>query len=200
MKDLSVRAGDHLTASLWNDFWHQAAKNRLVGGQGVLVRDSEDGQIINFRPNIRPFIGDFKVSLQGRQSTIGRGFVNGYEPLIDGIKISGEKGIQPPLILSDTEDLYDSSGRSFIAIEGEIDPDKGSLIVPKNGEGDLKLRIVQVREIKVTGLLGFKEIAVLRRPASQKKGLGELTQIAMFSYQHRTARRGDSWEHFFDPA
>lgn len=210
MNNLIVSVGEQLTAALWNAFWKERRMRRLTAGPGVFIRDTGDGQVISFRPSQKAFRPNFNVSLAATDAVIGMGFVNGLEPQIDGRPISGiladgskdPKGV-PRLKLG--ADLFDATGRSFIVIRAQIDPETGKILEPdEDGAGELGLTIMQRAAAPPTDpeddTIGYHRLAVLRRPKAASSGLGALRQIAMFDYQHRTARQGEKWVHFFDPA
>ena len=211
--DLIVRAGDRLTAALWNTFWRERRGTRLRPGPGVLLHETGDGTLISFKAAAATFTPAFKVTLTGSAVTVGRGLVNGWEPVmednrpISGILRDGTKDPkgQPRLQLRDDETMFDATGRSWILIQIEVLPDTGELLQPaENGEGDLGLTIYQGRIAPSTypadDTLGTKPLAVLRRPQAATSGLGKLHQISMFDYVHRTAKQNGKWRHFIDPA
>lgn len=205
MNELIVRRGQELTAKLWNAFWGERRRCRIFGGPGVFVKDSSDGQVISFRAGGSAYLPKFGVNQIGKFVTFRLGLVNGQEPRIEDVPITGGNGRPVPrLRLQDTEDVFDPTGRSWLAIRLQVD-ETGRMIQPDaEGEGPLELTIVQrasaLSADPEDSTIGFHPIAVFRRPPTARKGLGTLKQIAMFDYQHRTAWENNRWRHFFDPA
>jgi len=212
MNNLIVRAGQELSATLWNAFWRERRGTRLKPGPGVLLTETGDGTIVSFRASARPFIPSFKVTLTGTSASFGLGLVNGWEPRLDGRPISGilpygekdPKGV-PKLKLSDTSEFFDITGRSWLALRAQVDAETGRLLQPDEQDvGELGLSIIQRDSCPPTDpdddTIGYHRIAMLRRGSRDTTGLGTLYQISMFDYQHRTARQNGKWRHFFDPA
>lgn len=197
--NLLVRAGQELTAALWNAFWKQQRLCRLRSGPGVYIKDTSDGQIITFRGGGNNFVHPWKATLWGSSVIFRLGLVNGLEPLIDGVPISGEEGGSPPRLQLD-ETLFDDSGRSWGAIRLQVDS-SGKIIQPdEKGQGELMLEMVQVASLNQSDdTVHLHPVFMLRRPRGGS-GFGVMKQIAMFDYQHRTAKRYGRFMHFVDPA
>lgn len=203
-RSLYVRGGD-LVLPAWNKLVAFMAANRIRAGDGVVISRSPLGVLISAKRNLSSFRGAFRISFEGEKIKVGRGFVNGLEPLIEKIPITGTDKLPPPS-LALKEDKFDETGRSWICIIGKVDPKSGRIVEPKKGtdgktSGKLELWIEQ-RDNRTDpdDLLAIKPIAMLKRPAKEKKGFGTLHQIALFDYQHRSAFQNKRWRHFFHPA
>lgn len=203
---LFVKRGQQLTAALWNAFWAERRRYRIRAGPGVHVDDRADGQLISFRGGGGAYNGFFPISIGGKFCRIGEGYVNGLIPEIDGVPIIGSEGSpQPKLELSDGGEYFDETGRSFIGLKSTINPESGRIVErAADGTGEMGLTIVQRKSMPATDpdddTIGYCRLAVLYRGEKATSGFGRLVRIGLFNYQHRTAKQGDKWRHFFDPA
>lgn len=198
-RSLDVRRGD-LVMPAWRKLLDVLRSFRLRAGPGVLLRRSSLGVLVSSRAAVRGFSGSFPVNLQGDSAKVGEGYVSGLLPLIEEVPILGtEKVPQPSLKLR--ADRFDDTGRSWICIVGKVDPETGKIIQPVKGKGKLELQIEQRDSLTdEDDTLAIKAIAMLKRPAKEKQGFGTMHQIAMFDYQHWSAKQNERWRHFFVPA
>lgn len=199
-KSLYVRAGD-LVLPAWNKLQETLGSFRILKGAGVTLRRTTGGVIISATGSLAEFIGSFHASISGDSCKVGEGYINGNEPLIGKVPITGtDDKPQPSLKLR--EDRFDETGRSWICVVGKINPETGRIITPVNGKGTLELQIEQRDNPgpDPDDLLAVVPIAMLKRAGKEKTGLGTLHQIALFDYQHRSAKQNERWRHFFDPA
>jgi len=198
-RSLYVKPGD-LVLPAWQKLLKFLQSSQIRAGDGVLISRSPVGVVISAKPSKVNFRGAFTTVLTADQVKVGKGYVNGLEPLMGKIPITGsDKDPQPSLTLK--EDKFDETGRSWICIIGRVDPKTGKIIEPVKGKGKLELWIEQ-RDSRTDedDTLAIKPIAMLKRPAKEKTGLGTLHQIALFDYQHRSVFQNKKWRHFFFPA
>lgn len=202
-RTLYVRAGD-LVLPAWHKLLEALRSFQLYGGRGILLSKSSLGTVVNVREQVVGFVGAWDVQRKGSVVTVGLGLVNGLEPLINGIPITGnEKEGKPSLKLR--LDRFDKTGRSWISLRVKIDPETGRIIQPdEKGEGELELTIEQrdnlLRADPDDSTIGFKAIAMLKRAVDDDSTFGDLHQALWFDQQHRTVKQNEKWRHFFDPA
>ena len=137
--------------------------------------------------------------------TVGRGTVNGYEPIVSGFPISGigadgnMRDGGPPSIRGKFElDVY---GRCYVCIKLKINPKTGKMNVPPT-ESDLTIKISKHTELGESEEYWWHPIAVFSRG-------GVLAQVAYFDFIHYASKRpkdplngatGDFVYHYFVPA
>lgn len=175
---LFVRPGD-LVLPAWNRLLEFGRTLTIYSGPGILVAPRIGGGVtISARAWVRSFDHPWKTALNGAFAEIEPGLVNGFEPLIDGIPMSGkDNGPRPRLKLDDS--LFDKTGRSWISIE---------LTRTDAGKID-KLRIVQTDiylgqdggTLEVKPRIALEPIAMLKRAPADRSGFGKLLQVRLFN-------------------
>jgi len=204
IRDLLVRSGDPVLPAVNRLALAQRAL-RLLPGRGILLSQMPGGVSVSARSAVRGFSGAWAVALSGRSATISLGFVDGLEPILDGKLLSGVDAKGNPLPegaprLKLTPEEFTPAGKSWIAIRAETDPETGRILAPKDQPP--KLTLVQTKTLfsPEKDTVALHAVALLRRPAKDKQGLGTVHQIAFFDYQHRAAKQEGRWRHFFTPA
>jgi hypothetical protein len=175
---LFVRPGE-LVLPAWNRLVEFGRTLTIYSGPGILVSPRIGGGVtISARAWVKNFDHPWKTTLNGTSAEINPGLVNGLEPLIDGIPMSGkDNGARPRLDLDDK--LFDKTGRSWISIE---------LTRTDSGKID-KLRIVQTDiylgqdggTLEHKPRLVLEPIAMLKRARTDKGGVGKLSQVRFFN-------------------
>ena len=202
-RNLFVRRGDPVLPAV-NELSRLQKSLRILSGRGILLGRGPQGVRINARAAVVGFTGSFAVRKSGKGATFGAGYVNGLMPVLDGLPIVGTDKKAAP-ILKLRVDEFDGTGRSWLCLKATIDKESGRIIQPKEGEGGSpELTIVQ-RKSNSAGdtdddAIGYHAIAVLFRGENDRQGLGDVHQIALHDYQHKTARQDGRWRHFFSPA
>jgi hypothetical protein len=205
-----VRSGQPITAELWNRARAAHRASLLRSGPGVRLRQTPNGTIITGATSGPDWDHPFKVSLIESRAKITPGTVNGIEPRIDDVPLSGTEG-DPPPELTWSRLKVDDEGRGYIALE--LTCDEKWKIIPE------LLTIVQVASFdsedgeappedsggpaSAGGIAGLKgrraryPLAMLRQRAS---GRVDVFQIVHFALQHRAKPRNEAAQiarHFF---
>jgi hypothetical protein len=144
--------------------------------------------------------------------TVGHGTVNGWEPKVGGVRISGmdEKGKMlvngSPVISGPKE--FDAYGRTYVSIQIKIDPVSGKFGVGGEVTED-DLTIVVSKHLKYGNPKnsGLASPVYWNHPIAVFSDSRNFGQIAYFNYLHFTknlARNsvlggvdGTSWSHYF---
>lgn len=188
LERLTARRGQRIKPRL-KEFLFWLTRQKLESGRGILLRRTSEGTVVSANVPSPVFIGAFHVSQATDNSFfVGRGFVNGIEPTINGVRISGEERRERPEVRLPKK--FDKQNRAFIWIEitvgkdGRIDPEKAESCIV--GADD-----------KRTGgdrLKGRHVIAMLKK--NGEAGPVQIFQVAFFNYRH-AYKEG---RHFFVPA
>ncbi len=205
-----VRPGQPITAELWNLARAAHRASLLRSGPGIRLRQTPDGTIIS-GPDAGPaWDHPFNVSLIDSRAKITPGTVNGIEPRIDDVPLSGTDDDEPPVIEWDRLNV-DDDGRGYIALEltcdekWKIKPELLTLVQvayfdSEDGEEPPEGSGGPASAGGVPGLSGRRArypIAMLRQRAS---GHVDVFQIVHFALQHRAQPRNEAAEvarHFF---
>lgn len=196
-RDLWVRPHDEVLPA-WRKLLRAIKSLRILPGRGVLLTRTSTGVIINARASVEGFVGSWSTTISGFNAGIRLGLVNGIEPYIGKLPMSGTDS-EPAPLLELKPDRFDSLGCSWIAIRLEIDPETGRMIALEGEPPKLTMVQTDVR-ISPDDLVGLKPVALLKRPKSDGRSLGVLHQVSYFDFTHRTAKQNGRWRHFFDPA
>ncbi len=176
-RQLYARVGE-LVLPKFNRLVDALRSNVLYSGPGILLTPRIGGGVtIAARFWLQGFGHPWKSFLTAMELEIEPGLVNGIEPTIDGQPMSGRDGRARPKLKLDVS-LYDSTGRSWIAIE--LTRDAGRIA---------KLRIIQTPIYlgqdggtpEVSPGVALEPIVMFKRPASDRKSLGELRQVRFFN-------------------
>ena len=186
---LFVRPGDKLTAALWNKLVSAVKACTVWPGAGTRIRRTPDGTTISatFRDD---WDHPFKVFFSGDSCTVNKGLIDGIEPTIKDVPISGDaakkKGV-PSLNLSHPH--LDKEGKGWVVIEIEVDEDKWKTT---------KAAVIQVDSLKSTEKLkGRHPIAYLTQESDTDL---KCFQVEYFNIQHRTDGKDKTpTRHFFWP-
>jgi hypothetical protein len=155
---------------------------RITGGRGVTVFQTEEGTVVSASARARSFLGAFKVTKVGRAIRVGVGFVNGRIPTIDGKPLDEGPTLELPKTLPDDKPL-------FVVLQVKVDERLGRI----DSEDKEAVTIgVGTKEDASKKDTGYHPIAVFY----PLQGGSKLFQLAYFSYNH-AYRRG---RHFFVPA
>ena len=187
---LFVREGDRLTAALWNALVTAVRACRILPGNGVRIRQTPDGTLLSCTL-WDDWNHPFKVISAGDTATIAKGTVDGIEPTIDDVPISGDAKKKKPVPLLDLSNpKFDDDGHGWVAIEITCDPLKWKT---------MKAEIKQVDDLTDQDQLKARHpIALLTQNAN---GSLNTFQIEFFNLQHRAdGLTGVPTRHFFWPA
>jgi len=175
-----------LVLPAWNRLARALEALRIVGGDGINVVKSRVGMVISLDRKAPNFVGAWNVA-RGDQDKlkIGRGFVNGMEPLIENIPIS-----DPACTLDAAKN---HNVKTWVCIKAVVN-DAGKLA----SQSDLTVVLEEfTREDgktiagKYTGKEGLHPIALLYKH--------QIYQIAFFDYLHETRVRDKVITHYFRP-
>ena len=154
----------------------------------------------------------FKVSLTEHGASITPGTVNGIEPVIGGVLLSGDEAGENIPELRWKKPALDAKRRGYIALEAICDREwkivQGDLTVvqvayydsldgkaPPDGSGGI------AAAGGIPGLPGRRVRYPIARLIQRKSGELEVFQIVKFDVTHRVqARTADIARHFFSPA
>jgi len=187
LERLTARRGQRVKPRL-KSFIAWLKAHRIESGRGIRIRRTINGTIVSANIPNPVFLGAFTVSLvDGGQFSVARGFVNGIEPKINGVPITGE-GEKPRPTLK-VPQSFDKNGRAWALIEVKIN--KNSLrIDPEDPESVV---------IKADKSLTSSDRLVGRHPIAMfvQVGSGQVIkyQLSYFSLRHAFNNR-----HFFVPA
>jgi hypothetical protein len=133
--------------------------------------------------------------------TVDRGFVNGWEPIVDGVPIGGVgrdgKFVGQPTVRGQAD--YDKYGRVYVSLrvrvpvwkgsasEAPEDWEDGKMVTPP-AEDDLTVVVTKIRESREQPI----ELGLWYQPLAVITHDGRLGQIAYFDYQHFTSARSGS--------
>ena len=160
-----------------------------------------------FYPCAFKVAGGFTTS--GISVTVGHGTVNGYEPRVNGQRISGMgddgkiSSAGPPVITGAmTFDVY---GRTYVCIRVKIDPKTGKMKKPPT-EDDLTIEISHKVRTACLKNQGLPEPIYWNHPIATFTDMKVFGQVAHFNLQHFTSksqRFGSEigvWFHYFSAA
>lgn len=207
------KSGDKITAVMLNELRAAVRAVTPVSGPRVRLTWTPAGVIISAEPGGELFSHPFRVALlQAGKATISPGLLNGIEPVIKGIPLSGDGTKKPTLDWKQPKLGKDRTG--YIALECELD--KEWKVQPK------KVQVVQVAYFDsengetpppnsggpssaggIPGLKGRRFRYPLARLIERRDGRLEVLQIAYWNLQHRAdvrSRESDIGRHFLWPA
>ncbi len=160
---------------------------QLSAGRGIRLIKSDNGTIIKAAVPKQAFIGAFYVTpVSDNKLIVGRGYVNGIEPTIFGVKISGDDEA-PPKLPMPTEF---KESRAWVYVEVMID-EKTERIDEEDPEA-VKM-VTGLTSVTGNKFTGRHPVAML---VKLKDGSIGARQISYFSLRH--AFKGN--RHFFVPA
>ena len=91
---MKAKPGEPILAEHWNALLDWLRATQVLGGANVRVSRTPNGTWVTAQPGAIPVAGAFDVRLgseeSGQVATIARGLVEGIEPTIKGVKISGD--------------------------------------------------------------------------------------------------------------
>lgn len=96
---------------------------RLLPGPGVRLTTTERGTIISYDGLAASYQGPFHPTLSAGDVFVSPGFVNGFEPKIGKIPLSGGEKHEEPRLTLDPAVLEPNADRTWISIEVEVDDD-----------------------------------------------------------------------------
>jgi len=117
-----VKTGDPIPklASFWNGLKAAVARQRLLPGVGVRLREMSFGTIINFDgTEAAMWDHPWRASISGKEATFRKGLIDGLEPKIGDRLMSGDDKNPDPPRLNIVPSLFASNGISLICLELE---------------------------------------------------------------------------------
>jgi hypothetical protein len=206
---LKVKAGDPLSASVWDGMVDAVAALTLFAGPGIeLNRVPGTGTIIS-RTRRAGWVHPWQVALSGEKGArIRPGLINGVMPTIDDEPMDGGKtGRRPQMKWQKL--LLDITGLGYVAVE--ITCDKAwavesakcvqvATLDTENGQPREKDAPPGYSAGGIPGLPGRRARYPLAMIRKRKSGKLALFQIPYFNLQHRAAVRDakkDIARHFF---
>jgi len=208
MEGISARPGQPVSAQKWNRMEDKTRGNRVVAGDNVSIHRAPDWTMIRVPRRNANFSHPFACVLVSTDSAlVYPGLVNGLEPTIDGVKLSGEAGKTAPLLgISDKNDI------SYIALEITCNEkwqivsativqvaDFCSDATASQGIGTASENLLAAGFPSLTNKRTRYPLAKLIK---QSNGGVYLFQIAYFNLQHRAYSRDQKGlvvRHFFWP-
>lgn len=154
---------------------------RITGGRGVTVFQTEEGTVVSATMRAQSFIGAFRVFRAGAGVRVGIGFVNGILPRIEGVPLDEGPILPVPKKMPETP-FFVFLKVTIVEDTGRIDPQDDSAVTIVAG----------TKEDASEENTGYHPIAVFYPLEEGSK----LFQLAYFSYNH-AYRNG---RHFFVPA
>lgn len=160
---------------------------QLSAGRGIRLIKSENGTIIKAAVPTQAFVGAFYVTpVSDNELIVGAGYVNGIEPTIDGVKISGDGEAQPKLPMpTEFED-----NRAWVYVEVTVNEE--SMRIDAEDPEAVKM-VTGTSAVTDDKLKGRHPVAMLLK---LKDGSIGSRQISFFSLRHAIK----SYHHFFVPA
>jgi hypothetical protein len=169
-----VAPGDPFTAKLWNQLRDAVAALRPQSGANTRITQGPNGFSVSFVPAGLNWDHPFRVLQSGKSITVSPGLVNGIEPTIGGVPISGVSaqgkmlvGGAPKLTLGSD---YDAESRSWIVLEVEIGG---------NGTTILEAKILQTATFPTT-----LETSMARHPLAVIKNTSGTPVIHQITYHN----------------
>lgn len=160
---------------------------QLSAGSGIRLIKSENGTIIKAAVPTQAFVGAFYVTpVDENELIVGAGYVNGIEPTIDKVKISGD-GEAPPKLPMPTEFKDD---RAWVYVEVRVDAETERIDAEDPEAVKMVTGVTSVTDDKFTGRHPVAMLVKLKNGSIGSK------QISYFSLRH--AFKGS--RHFFVPA
>ena len=185
---LFVRPGEKLTAALWNKLVTAVRSCYIMPGDGVRIRRTPDGTMLSCSLWAA---WDHPFRVRGSGSvTINKGLVDGIEPNINGVPLSGDpKKNKPVPTLNITTPKIGKDGIGWIAVEITVDPIKWKTLTAE---------VVQVDTLSVQEKLKARHpLAALAQRDDQSV---DIFQVEFFNLQHRAdGATGVPSRHFFWP-
>lgn len=171
----------------WNRLARAVEGLRIIGGDGINLVQTRNGIVISQDRRAPSFCGAWYVSRAGQDKLrVARGFVNGMEPVISGLPISG-----PDATLA-VPKAQDPAKPRWVCVRVKVDKDGKMLAKPDAVTEDNLTVVLSGAPFVHAGELADHPLACL---------VGEtLWQIAYFDYQHMTRVRGERITHYFSPA
>lgn len=203
-----VRAGQEITAKLWNDARNAVRAGRLFTGKGIRLKWTESGTIISADGSSADWSHAFQVALIGTsQATISAGLINGsIEPTIDKVPLSGSDEVPVPVLAWKTLQL-DQAGKGYIAVEVTCSKDwvAESAIIVQCAQLETEAANPPAKKATaatggIMGLPGRRARYGLARIRRLKSGGLACFQIPYFNLTHQAQPKSldaDNARHFF---
>jgi len=180
-RTLYARVGDRVIDK-FNALVDALRSSELFAGPGILLTPRIGGGVtISARRAVTGFAHPWEAFVSSNQAEFNLGLVNGIEPTIGGVPMSGKDGGPRPKLTLSTE-LFDSTGRSWLSLRltRQTDASKVSKIA--------KLELIQTDIYlgqdggtpEVSEGVALEPIVMLKRAAKDRAGLGVVHQIRFF--------------------
>ena len=200
LERLTARTGQRIKPTL-KSFLAWLRSQRIEAGPGIRILRTAAGTCVSANVPSPTFLGDFTVSLteEGR-FYVARGFVNGIEPKINGIPITGDKDNERPSLKLPKE--FDKSGRAWALVQVTLNKqteridekarDSVVVVADKTTSSPALIRRGAKRTADAP-LVGRHPIAMFLKG---EDGRILTYQLSFFSLRHAFAKK----RHFFVPA
>lgn len=211
--NLNVSAGEVVRAAHVRELARLARERTYLPGHNVRLRQTLKGVVVEAMEQRTAWHHMWEADLQGDRVAVSPGLVNGRMPWVDdggglrpmdGFDAKGKEDKRGRPLLRLREADFNAEGFSWIVVRVRLAA-SGAMALPEDGG----LELVQSpratwlnggsTDVVIEGRhCGDYPLALLRRPQGEK-GLGTLTQCAMFPLNHRfvAAGEGRPGTHFF---
>ncbi len=122
--------------------------------------------------------------------SVSPGFVNGYQPFINGQPIGGRSGAKPPRLRKNLK--FDVYGRSYISIRAKVNPNTGLMPNPPTAD-DLIIDVTDIRAREEQPI----HLGIWYQPIAIVHHTGFIERICYFDLQHWTAFIAGSGTRYF---
>lgn len=181
---------------------------KIMAGSGLLSRSVTDGykneSTVLYTATRKTFAGawwcECNVTGKSLSFTVGRGFVNGIEPLdSNDTLISESNGFT-------AEWKPNEQNQMWVCVKVKVDEKTGKMLAATKKEDEKvthdELTCVARSSpgpqlLSEKNLFGYAPLAMLKMTDA---GILKVFQIAYFDYRHSTSSREEAWRHFFHVA
>lgn len=201
VRELYVQRGDAILPA-WNKLLNWAKQFRVFAGRGIRLTRTPNGTYVVAEPQASAWDHPFRVTLGGKELTVGIGTLNNRIPTINGVPLDGAQAGKAHA----TPKLKLTSGpnaelRSWVCLQLRVDRQTGEI----NADDENAVIIIHRNDIENSlpsdGSIGLHALAMLVWN-SDRSSVRRLHQVTHFNLQHRWLK-GTSQQparHLFWPA
>jgi hypothetical protein len=201
VRELYVQRGDAILPA-WNKLLNWAKQFRVFAGRGIRLTRTPNGTYIVADLQASTWDHPFRVSLGGKELTIGMGTLNNRIPTINGLPLDGAQAGKAQAVPK----LKLTSGpnaelRSWVCLQLRVDRQSGEI----SADDENAVSIVHKSDIEnglpSDGSIGLHALAMLVWN-SDRSSVKRLHQVTHFHLQHRWLKGTDPQpaRHLFWPA